>query len=202
MVPVPQVVGQQLNAAVELLNTAGLAVQDHVCHQQQGAGHGADAEPGRRRLGQVDDGGQTDGVQQRFDYQRPQRGRLLPTNAGSTINGSSLTVGSQTSSCSQSVATGNIASQNPAAGTQVKSGTPINLVVSNGPCSATVPDVIQETQSRGEHSHVGRSRRSRRPSRRWTVPEQGKVGTVQSQNPYHGGRPQPPVPADGHHDRL
>ena len=45
------------------------------------------------------------------------------------------------------MATGNIASQSPVAGTQVKSGTPINLVVSNGPCSATVPDVIQETQS-------------------------------------------------------
>ena len=69
------------------------------------------------------------------------------TSAGSTINGNSLSVGTQTSACSQHGVPRQHRPQTPAAGTQVKSGTPINLVVSNGPCSATVPDVIQETQA-------------------------------------------------------
>ncbi len=116
------------------------------------------------------------------------------TNAGSTINGSSLTVGSQTSSCSQSVATGNIASQNPAAGTQVKSGTPINLVVSNGPCSATVPDVIQETQSAASAAISAVPGLTPSFSPVDCSQSGGTVGTVQSQNPSAGTVLNPPFP--------
>jgi beta-lactam-binding protein with PASTA domain len=92
------------------------------------------------------------------------------------------------------VATGNIASQNPVAGTQVKSGTPVNLIVSNGPCSATVPDVIQETQ--GAAMSAISAVPGLTPSFTPVDCSQsgGTVGTVQSQSPSAGTVLNPPFP--------
>jgi len=92
------------------------------------------------------------------------------------------------------VATGNIASQSPVAGTQVKSGTAINLVVSNGPCTATVPDVIQETQSAA--SAAISATPGLTPSFTPVDCSQsgGTVGTVQSESPSAGTVLSPPFP--------
>jgi serine/threonine-protein kinase len=145
-VTVPPVVGQQFGAASEVLSGAGLSFKPTYVTSNKAPGTvltqspaGGASVPSTTVVKlTVSSSASTIGVPSVVGFSQ--------TAAGSTINGSSLTVGTQTSACSQSVATGNIASETPAAGTQVKSGTPINLVVSNGPCSATVPDVIQETQ--------------------------------------------------------
>ena len=44
-------------------------------------------------------------------------------------------------------ASGLVAGQSPAAGTQVQPNTPVNLQVSTGPCTAVVPSVVGSSQS-------------------------------------------------------
>lgn len=54
--------------------------------------------------------------------------------AEAAITAAGLTVGTVTQQCSDSVAKGNVISQNPAGGTTVAAGTSVSLVVSSGPC--------------------------------------------------------------------
>jgi len=70
-----------------------------------------------------------------------------PAAAGSTLTGSNLTVGSQTSACSNSTSqpSGTISSQSPAAGAMVPPGTPVNLVISSGPCTTTTSSTTSTT---------------------------------------------------------
>jgi beta-lactam-binding protein with PASTA domain len=194
MVPVPQVVGQQLNAAVELLNTAGLSFKTTYVTSNKAPGTVLTQDPAAGVSVKTTTVVKLTVSNSNSTISVPSVVGFSQTNAGSTINGSSLTVGSQTSSCSQSVATGNIASQSPAAGTQVKAGTPINLVVSNGPCSASVPDVIQETQSAASAaiSAVPGLTPSFTPVD--CSQSGGTVGTVQSQSPSAGTVLNPPFP--------
>jgi len=194
MVPVPQVVGQQLNAAVELLNTAGLSFKTTYVTSNKAPGTVLTQDPAAGVSVKTTTVVKLTVSNSDSTISVPTVVGFSQTNAGSTINGSSLTVGSQTSACSQSVATGNIASQNPAAGTQVKAGTPINLVVSNGPCSANVPDVIQETQSAASAaiSAVPGLTPSFTPVD--CSQSGGTVGTVQSQSPSAGTVLNPPFP--------
>jgi hypothetical protein len=56
--------------------------------------------------------------------------QLAATNS---ITGAGLTVGTVTTASSGTVAKGNVISENPTAGTQVNSGSSVNLVISSGP---------------------------------------------------------------------
>jgi beta-lactam-binding protein with PASTA domain/tRNA A-37 threonylcarbamoyl transferase component Bud32 len=193
-VTVPPVVGQQFQAASEALTNAGLSFKPKYVTSnkppgqviaQNPAGGATTASTTVVKL-TVSSSASTIAV--------PNVVGFTQTNAGSTITSNNLTVGSQTSACSQSVATGNIASQSPAAATQVQSGTPVNLVVSNGPCSATVPDVIQETQLAAQaaiNAVPGLT-----PSFTPVDCSQsgGTVGTVQSESPSAGTVLNPPFP--------
>jgi serine/threonine-protein kinase len=193
-VTVPQVVGQQLNAAVELLNTAGLSFKTTYVTSNKAPGTVLTQNPAAATSVKSTTVVKLTVSNSLSTISVPSVVGFSQTNAGSTINGSSLTVGSQTSACSQSVATGNIASQTPAAGTQVKSGTAINLVVSNGPCSATVPDVLQETQ--GAAGSAVSAVPGLTPSFTPVDCSQsgGTVGTVQSESPAQGTVLNPPFP--------
>jgi beta-lactam-binding protein with PASTA domain len=92
------------------------------------------------------------------------------------------------------VSTGNVASQSPAAGTQQPPSTPIDLVVSTGPCSATVPNVVGDTQS------VASGAISSTPGLNAAFTQVdcsstgGTPGQVQSQNPSAGTVLTPPFP--------
>jgi serine/threonine-protein kinase len=59
-----------------------------------------------------------------------------PAAAGALLKANNLSVGTQTSICS-SFPGGTVASQSPAAGTQVPPNSPVNLVVSTGDCPTT-----------------------------------------------------------------
>ena len=61
--------------------------------------------------------------------------------ATTTITGAKLTVGTLTQQSSNTVGTGNIISQDPASGSSVAQGSPVNLVISSGPQMVTVPNV-------------------------------------------------------------
>jgi hypothetical protein len=66
--------------------------------------------------------------------------------ASTAITGAGLTVGTVTSQSSSTVASGDVVSENPVAGTSVNGGTAVGLVVSNGP---PTPAVISGTVASG-----------------------------------------------------
>jgi serine/threonine-protein kinase len=193
-VPVPQVVGQTFTAAGEALTNAGLSFKPKYVTSNKPPGQVIAQSPAGGTTTKSTTVVQLTVSSSASTISVPTVVGFSQTNAGSTITSNNLTVGSQTSACSQTVATGDIASQTPAAGTQVKSGTPINLVVSNGPCSATVPDVIQETQSAA--SAAISATPGLQPSFTPVDCSQsgGTVGTVQSESPSAGTVLNPPFP--------
>jgi serine/threonine-protein kinase len=193
-VTVPPVVGQQFTAAGEALSNAGLTFKPKYVTSTKPPGTvltqspaGGASVPSTTVVKlTVSSSASTIGVPNVVGFSQ--------TVAGSAINSSSLTVGTQTSACSQTVTNGNIASESPVAGAQVKSGTAVNLVVSNGPCSATVPDVIQETQ--GAAMSAINAVPGLTPSFTPVDCSQsgGTVGTVQSESPAAGTVLSPPFP--------
>jgi beta-lactam-binding protein with PASTA domain len=66
--------------------------------------------------------------------------------ATTTITGSKLTMGTVTQQASNTVATGNVMSQDPGNGSSLAQGSPVNLVISSGPQIATVPNMQGLTQ--------------------------------------------------------
>jgi beta-lactam-binding protein with PASTA domain/tRNA A-37 threonylcarbamoyl transferase component Bud32 len=194
LVPVPLVVGQQLNAAVELLTNAGLSFKPKYVTSDKAPGTVLTQDPASGTSVKSSTVVQLTVSSSSSSISVPNVVGFSQTNAGSSITSNNLTVGTQTSACSQSVATGNIASQTPVAGTPVKSGTAVNLVVSNGPCTATVPDVIQETQSAA--SAAISATPGLTPSFTPVDCSQsgGTVGTVQTESPSAGTVLSPPFP--------
>ena len=67
--------------------------------------------------------------------------------ATTAIMAAELTVGTLTQQSSNTVATGNVISQDPASGSSVAQGSPVNLVISSGPQLVTVPNVEGLTQA-------------------------------------------------------
>src|SRR3984893_1489495 len=71
----------------------------------------------------------------------------LPQDAATTaITAVKLTGGTVTQQISNTVATGNVISQDPASGSSVAQGSEVNLVISSGPQMVTVPNVEGLTQ--------------------------------------------------------
>ena len=71
-----------------------------------------------------------------------------PTSSvGATLSTAQLSIGSQTTQCDNTQPNSTVISSSPAAGAQVQPGSAVNLVVSTGPCSATIPNVIGLTYS-------------------------------------------------------
>src|SRR6202011_1346323 len=72
----------------------------------------------------------------------------LPQDAATTaITAVKLMGGTVTQQSSNTVATGNVISQEPASGSSVAQGSPVNLVISSGPQMVTVPNVEGLTQA-------------------------------------------------------
>jgi eukaryotic-like serine/threonine-protein kinase len=69
------------------------------------------------------------------------------SSATQLLKSAGLAVGTVTNQSSSSVANGDVISQNPSAGTSSQAGSSVDLVVSSGPATATVPSVIGLTSS-------------------------------------------------------
>jgi hypothetical protein len=67
--------------------------------------------------------------------------------ASTAITGAGLTVGTVTQASSATVASGNVISETPAAGTSAASGSSVALVVSTGPATVSIPNVVGDTQA-------------------------------------------------------
>src|SRR6202040_490129 len=76
----------------------------------------------------------------------PNVGGLVQDAATTAITAVKLTGGAVTQQSSNTVAAGNVISQDPASGSSVAQGSPVNLVISSGPQMVTVPNVEELTQ--------------------------------------------------------
>ena len=66
---------------------------------------------------------------------------LTQTDATAAITGAKLKVGTITQKASNTIGSGKVLSQDPASGSSVAEGSPVNLVISSGPQMVPVPDL-------------------------------------------------------------
>jgi beta-lactam-binding protein with PASTA domain len=104
--------------------------------------------------------------------------------AQTALAGASLAVGTVSAGYSPVVPPGSIVSQTPAAGASVPLGSPVNLVVSQGPAPIAVPNLVGQTEAAATSALLGASLTVGTISRanNSTVPE----GTVMGQGPLAG----------------
>jgi len=75
---------------------------------------------------------------------------LAQATAESNITGAGLIVGTVSTASSDTVAAGDVISQSPVAATLLSAGAAVNLLVSSGPASISVPDVVNLPQATAE----------------------------------------------------
>ena len=146
-VTVPTVVGEQLTLATQTLQAAGLnyKISSYVTSNKP-AGTVLDQTPAGKALVPSTTIVQLTVSGQQTSATVPNVVGITPAAAGSALTTANLSVGTQTSMCSSTVANGLVASQSPQAGASEPPSTPVNLVVSTGAC-ASVPSVVGMTQS-------------------------------------------------------
>jgi YD repeat-containing protein len=116
--------------------------------------------------------------------QVPNVAGMSPEEAQSAIMGAQLLLGSSTMANSDTVPIGSIISQSPAAGSSVPQWSSVDLVISLGPPTTTVPDVVGMGREDGEAAILasGLSLGAVTTAHSNTVPE----GSIISQNPVQG----------------
>src|SRR5258708_19886876 len=72
---------------------------------------------------------------------------LTQAAATTAITEAKLTLGNVTQQNSNTVATGNVISQDPTSGSSAAEGSPVALIISSGPPKVAVPNVVGLTQS-------------------------------------------------------
>jgi beta-lactam-binding protein with PASTA domain len=103
--------------------------------------------------------------------------RLTQAAATTAITGGTLKVGTVTQQANDTVATGSVITQDPASGSSVAQGSPVNLVISSGPQMVTVPNVEGMTQGAATAAIAGA---------KLTVGTVNATGKVISQDPAKG----------------
>jgi beta-lactam-binding protein with PASTA domain len=147
-VTVPDVVGSSQAAAVNTISNAGLAVgsvtqqssntvpDGDVISQNPSAGT---AVPAGSAVDLVISSGPPNVTVPNVVGSSQAAATTALTDAG-------LVVGSVTQQASNTVAPGNVISQDPVGGASVSAGSAVDLVVSSGPASVVVPDVVGASQ--------------------------------------------------------
>jgi beta-lactam-binding protein with PASTA domain len=103
--------------------------------------------------------------------------RQTQSAATTAITGATLKVGTVTQQASDTVAIGSVIGQDPASGSSVAQGSPVNLVISSGPQMVTVPNVEGMTQAAATAAIAGA---------KLTVGTVNAAGKVISQDPAKG----------------
>ena len=109
---------------------------------------------------------------------------LTQDAATAAITGAKLKVGTVAQQTSNTVAAGKITSQDPASGSSLAQGSPVNLVISSGPQMVPVPNVERQTQAAATTAITGATLKV------GTVTQQASdtvaIGSVISQDPASG----------------
>jgi serine/threonine-protein kinase len=141
-VEVPDVVGQDVDAAREALRQAGFRVQSQsVASDEPRNSIVSEDPPAQSRATEgstvtlrVSEGPPPVDVPDVVGHERSAAVQMLQ-NAG-------LSVGTQTGESSETVPQGDVISMSPGAGETVDKGSRVDLVISSGPKRETVPDVV------------------------------------------------------------
>ncbi|MEI6626307.1 MAG: Stk1 family PASTA domain-containing Ser/Thr kinase [Thermoleophilia bacterium] len=184
LVTVPSVQGAGVadaTAQIEALGLVVTTVEDssssvavgNVISQAPSAG--VDVKPGSTVTLTVSKGKQTSTV--------PNVTKMDITNAQNTLIAAGLVLGSQ-SEANDAAPIGQVISQDPAAGTSLPQGGFVNVVVSKGPVSATVPSVVNMSRSNAEAQITNAGFVANTEESAVTDPSQD--GIVISQNPASG----------------
>jgi serine/threonine-protein kinase len=189
IVQVPSVTGQQLSTAIQQLQAAGLTytVKYTTSNQPEGQVLSQDPAGGSRVRKNIPIALTVSGTQTSVSV--PSVLGQSQANAGAILTRAGLTIGTQTSTCSNQVGTGLVADQSPPGGENVKPNTAVNLVISDGSC-ATVPGVVGQTASSAQASITGAGLTPNTTTDA-SCPGNAQPGTVDSQNPAAGTQLQP-----------
>ena len=192
MVNVPNVVGQQFVNAAQSLTNDGLTYKPTYVASPHPEGYViSQTPPGNTKVKSTTVVKLTVSSSQ-TSVDVPNLLGLTPTAAGASIAQANLTFGTQTQACSQQFTSGLVSSQSPAAGASVSPGTAVNLTISTGPCNATVPSVIGDTQSQAQSTLTGDGLQSTVSQVDCTATG-GTPGTVEDQTPSPGTVVQTPA---------
>jgi serine/threonine-protein kinase len=146
IVQVPSIAGQQLAAAIQQLQAAGLTytVRYTTSDKPEGTVLSQNPAGGSHVRANVPIVLTVSGTQTSVSV--PSVLGQSPTNAGVLLTRAGLNIGTQTSGCSSQFGQGLVAAQNPGGGANVPPNTAVNLVTSTGSC-VSVPSVIGQTAS-------------------------------------------------------
>ena len=114
--------------------------------------------------------------------------------AEAAIVAATLAVGNVTSAYSDTVAAGNVISQNPIGGASALPGTNVDLVISLGVQPVTVPDVVNQPQATAEAAIVAATLTVGNVTSAYS--DTVAAGNVISQNPIGGASALPGTPVD------
>jgi beta-lactam-binding protein with PASTA domain len=190
----PSLVGEQFTAVTEALQKAGLTYKPTYVTSNKAAGTVLTVTPASGSSVKSTTVIKLTVSSSQSSVSVPNLVGLSQTSAGSTIQSQNLTVGTQTSACSQSTPANDVASQSPATGTEVPTGTPINLGISNGPCSATVPNVVNDSSGGALAAIAATPGLTSAVTTVDCSQTGGSPGIVQSQSPSAGTVLSPPFP--------
>jgi serine/threonine-protein kinase len=184
IVQVPTVTGQPLSTAIQQLQAAGLTytVKYTTSNQPEGQVLTQDPAGGSRVRKNVPIALTVSGTQTSVSV--PSVLGQPQANAGAILTRAGLTIGSQTSACSNQYSTGLVADQNPGGGANVPPNSAVNLVISDGSC-ATVPGVVGQTASSAQAAITGAGLTPNTTTDA-SCPGNAQPGTVDSQNPAAG----------------
>jgi beta-lactam-binding protein with PASTA domain len=110
---------------------------------------------------------------------------LTQDAATSAITGAKLKVGTVAQQTSNTVDTGKVTSQEPASGSSLAQGSPVNLVISSGPQMVTVPNIERLTQAAATTAITGATLKVGTVTQQ--ASETAATGSVISQDPASGG---------------
>jgi len=185
IVTVPSVKGKQLTTAIQLIQAAGLTYKVNNVTSTQPVGTVLDQNPagGAKVKATVPVVLTVSGTQSSVSV--PSVLGQSPASAGSTLTQAGLNVGSQSNACSnQFPQQGLVSSQSPASGATVPPNTPVNLVVSSGPC-ISVPGVVGQSASAAQSAITGAGLVANQTTDS-TCPNGATSGNVDSQSPAAG----------------
>jgi beta-lactam-binding protein with PASTA domain/sugar lactone lactonase YvrE len=145
-VSVPNVVGLTQTAATSAIASAGLVAGTPTTASSTTVPIG-DVISESPTAGTAVNGGSTVALVISTGVSVPDVVGSMQSAAMTAITGAGLVVGTVTPQASTTVASGNVISESPTAGTSVNSGSSVNLVVSSGPPQVAVPNVVGNTQA-------------------------------------------------------
>ncbi len=185
-VTVPNVTGQPEATAATIIVNAGLVVGNVVQQNSPTVPVGNVISQSPVGGTEVDPGSRVDLVVSLGPADVPVPDVVGQTQAAAeaAITGASLTVSNVTQQNSNSVPVGNVISQNPTGGTMVAPGSAVDIVVSLGPATVAVPNVVGLGQAAAESAITGAGLTVGNITQQnsSSVP----VGDVISQNPIGG----------------